>query len=453
MANISTPSDATRSVPAALAPEEASAEALSQASVRNEAGEGRSSRLEEFFSFSFPGGPREEARAREAAYHQELVHLFQQRVRILTSITLLVLPAFALLHGLLSASTRRSVALTHLVLLLTCLAVRALAPRLKRLQSLRALVFGAYTLYFVGAAAVCIQLSSPDVQAQVANHFIALCAFEQIVLSVMVLPLSTGEVAFIVGCGVASMGLAVSWALKPVLEQALGYVVGQGIEVNALQQLYLSHLFSFVFASVIVICLAHLNAVQRRSAFEAAWELRISAAQLEKLSTLDPVTGGWNRRRLEEVLHEEIARAARFERHFVVLMFDLDNFKVVNDTRGHAAGDDVLRLIYQAAVETVRQIDTVARFGSDEFVVVLPETSPEAAVTMAARLQDAVRDRLLQTWPPLSAQSKVTLSIGIFTSREATHLSVSSLLAGADGRLYSAKRAGKNQVSVSSLAP
>lgn len=368
-------------------------------------------------------------------WRAEMVRIFQQRLHLLSSITLLCLPAFALGHALLSPSTRRNVAVAHLILLAACVAARVLAPRLRSLSKLRALTFAAYAVYFAGAGVICTQVAAPSAGSPISNQFLALSAYAQIILSILVLPVAAGEVAVLAGFGLASMAVAASVAAGHNAEHGYG------------DPMYLSHLFAFVLTSSLVGCLAHLSALQRRAAFEAAWNLGRSAAQLEKISTLDPVTGGWNRRRIEAVLREEITRAGRFGRHFSVLMFDLDNFKSVNDTHGHAAGDDVLRAVHASAVETVRATDTVARFGGDEFVVVLPETTREAALAMAARLQAQVRVTLGEQWPPDSAQAAVTLSVGIAHSEDIARPTVAGLLAGADERLYNAKRGGKNRIT------
>jgi diguanylate cyclase (GGDEF)-like protein len=103
----------------------------------------------------------------------------------------------------------------------------------------------------------------------------------------------------------------------------------------------------------------------------------------ERLAITDPLTGSWNFRYLSMSLAREIERANRFERPLAVLMLDLDHFKQVNDTYGHARGDAVLREFAARITEQVREVDTLARYGGEEFVLVLPETTPDGAAMLA----------------------------------------------------------------------
>ena len=168
---------------------------------------------------------------------------------------------------------------------------------------------------------------------------------------------------------------------------------------------------------------------------------RVAAARIEHLAHYDPVTGLPNRTLVTELLEREVARARRSERGFAVLMIDLDGFKLVNDTWGHAAGDRVLALVGQRVAQCVRASDTVGRLGGDEFLAILPEATREGALQVAEKL----RDSLSQPYPIVPQGAKLGASVGVSYFGE--HGSdADALQRAADGALYEAKRRGKNRV-------
>ena len=179
--------------------------------------------------------------------------------------------------------------------------------------------------------------------------------------------------------------------------------------------------------------------------FAAAIALKNSelVEQLHSAATTDELTGLCNRRALEERLAAEISRSLRHQLHTSVLLLDLDRFKVVNDTMGHAAGDRLLVQVGQILRRQCRALDVVGRLGGDEFLVILPMTRPAEAKVFVARVQASLRE-IEKTNPEFGA---CTLSMGI---AESPHhgTTVSSVLAAADNALYRAKRAGRNTVEV-----
>ena len=162
-------------------------------------------------------------------------------------------------------------------------------------------------------------------------------------------------------------------------------------------------------------------------------------------SETDALTGQPNRRALDGLLEQQLALARSVGRPFSVLLLDIDHFKLVNDTHGHAVGDDTLRAFAQRVREHLRQGDHCARYGGEEFVVVLPGTTLVAALEVAERLRHGVAQLALIVEPSIRA----TVSIGAAQFIDGETLV--QLMERADRAVYAAKRGGRNQVRV--LAP
>jgi diguanylate cyclase (GGDEF)-like protein len=227
--------------------------------------------------------------------------------------------------------------------------------------------------------------------------------------------------------------------------------VGRGLSQNGSPQYAVAsaaQAFVLVTTAVVVICISYLQSVLRRRAFDSSFEVALQAAQLHEASATDALTGGYNRRHMEEALASELTRSARFGRPLSVIMFDLDNFKAVNDTLGHAAGDDVLRVIHDAAQEALREVDTIARFGGDEFLILLPETDTPAGRGVAQRLRTSTNAALRNNYGSNSLETKVTLSMGLLTVNQEEPMPAAEAISRVDGLLYEAKRGGKNRVAV-----
>jgi two-component system, cell cycle response regulator len=162
------------------------------------------------------------------------------------------------------------------------------------------------------------------------------------------------------------------------------------------------------------------------------------------LALTDELTGLYNRRYLLAHLDELVARVSRDGLDAAVLLVDIDHFKQVNDTYGHAAGDDVLRELAARATNTVRSVDLVARLGGEEFVVVMPETGPAIAVAVGERLRLAIANEPF-TIRASDERLPITVSIGI-TSAIGGGDDRDRLLKRADDALYCAKAEGRNRV-------
>jgi diguanylate cyclase (GGDEF)-like protein len=158
----------------------------------------------------------------------------------------------------------------------------------------------------------------------------------------------------------------------------------------------------------------------------------------------DPLTGCLNRRALEMRLKREWRQAKRRDAPLPVLAIDLDNFKPINDTHGHAVGDQVLRELAQIMRSTARETDHIARIGGDEFVILLPDTPWPGAMTFAERLRRNVHEH---NFGGQDAKLAVTISIGVALARGTDDVTPEYLLEEADRSLYRAKTGGRNRIS------
>lgn len=176
-------------------------------------------------------------------------------------------------------------------------------------------------------------------------------------------------------------------------------------------------------------------------------------AELERVAVRDGLTGVYNRRHLEQRLGEEVERARRYGQPLAVVVCDVDRFKSVNDTYGHAAGDAVLRGVATCLQATVRRTDLLARFGGEEFVVVAPSTDAAGGRTLAerARLALAAAPILASAGSGAHTMLRVTASFGVAATQGrdgAGSRGAEELLAAADAALYRAKANGRNRVEV-----
>ncbi|MDZ7642804.1 MAG: sensor domain-containing diguanylate cyclase [Woeseiaceae bacterium] len=182
-----------------------------------------------------------------------------------------------------------------------------------------------------------------------------------------------------------------------------------------------------------------------------ALENVLNRARLLRSGYTDFLTGWHNRRYLQLRIKEELARAAREHTTLVCLMLDIDHFKRINDTWGHAAGDEVLREIAHRIESQVRASDVAARYGGEEFVVLLPATDSAAAATLAERIRKAICETPIAVTD--EAAETMTASIGIASCAEPQpdedlKTVGDSLLARADVALYRAKSEGRDRVAI-----
>lgn len=160
--------------------------------------------------------------------------------------------------------------------------------------------------------------------------------------------------------------------------------------------------------------------------------------EVQRLAITDPLTGLFNRHRLQDALETEYERAVRYGRPVSIIMMDLDDLKVVNDTYGHAAGDAVLQAVAAAIRRNIRRLDLPTRYGGDEFLVLLPETNMTDALRVAERIGGEVRKLRAGDLP-------VSASTGVVQWSQA-YRSSSEFLASVDRVLYEAKRLGSGAI-------
>ncbi len=172
---------------------------------------------------------------------------------------------------------------------------------------------------------------------------------------------------------------------------------------------------------------------------------KLLEAELRRNSQIDPLTGAFNRRKLGEVLEQYHAQYRRYGHPCSALVMDIDNFKRINDNFGHMVGDQVLLYMSKGCQEILRETDLLVRYGGEEFVVLLPNTSLEEAQIVAERLRKRVKEKIVHQ---LGREKSVTISVGI-SSMHSDDDSHEMVIRRADHALYEAKRTGRDRVVVS----
>jgi len=169
------------------------------------------------------------------------------------------------------------------------------------------------------------------------------------------------------------------------------------------------------------------------------------------MAVTDGLTGLYNRRYLNSHIDNLLLQLGPDGKSFSVILIDIDHFKLINDTHGHGAGDEVLREFSKRVQRSIRGVDLVARMGGEEFVVVMPDTGLGVACIVAERLRQAIAEHAFPVTTDGPAEIKVTSSFGVAEAE--TGMSSSDLFGAADEALYDAKRSGRNQVVTRGLPP
>lgn len=179
----------------------------------------------------------------------------------------------------------------------------------------------------------------------------------------------------------------------------------------------------------------------RRMLYRRSNDLKQANARIEELAQLDELTGAYNRRHIMRCLADEIARVQRRQANCCIVLIDLDHFKRINDRFGHPVGDAVLRGFAKSVFANIRLIDKLGRYGGEEFLLVLPDTSLDQALQITDRLRSSIAER---DWRAIAPDVTLTISAG--ASSIAADDTLEDLLARADRALYLAKHAGRNRV-------
>jgi diguanylate cyclase (GGDEF)-like protein len=237
-----------------------------------------------------------------------------------------------------------------------------------------------------------------------------------------VFPLIVGGAALVVSPRV-TVALATAGTLGYLVALTAGPPGGLGAETVARVGINLTALILLAYVAMVI-------AREQRRARDAAI----------RMSTVDSLTGLFNRAYFFAAVEREIARSARTSRGFCLLMMDLDELKTINDRYGHFIGDRVLGAVGGVIRDGVRRIDTAARYGGDEFVVLLPETEVSGAWVLAEKIRLGVSEVLVP-----GSEARASMSVGVVTFPEDGH-TADELLIAADQAMYASKRTGKNRV-------
>lgn len=176
-------------------------------------------------------------------------------------------------------------------------------------------------------------------------------------------------------------------------------------------------------------------------------QLEQAIKQVERMAATDHLTGLYNRRHFGRVIEQMFAEAQRYDQDLACCMIDLDSYKQLNDTFGHQVGDQLLMLAGRVIQANLRKMDVAARYGGDEFVVLLPHQGAHEAALVASRIKEDFR---VASTSILRRDAGVNMSIGVESLRSGSPHCADHLLAGADAALYRAKDEGRNRVVLAS---
>jgi diguanylate cyclase (GGDEF)-like protein len=240
------------------------------------------------------------------------------------------------------------------------------------------------------------------------------------------------------GMGIMSMRSGQRSA-KYFLLAAIASTLGASVTALAVWGFIPFTLWTFRAVDVGMLIDATLLALALTYQFRVGQEERFRA---EQLARLDPLTGINNRRAFYDIAGSIWAIAQRHSHHLSVVLMDIDHFKRINDVHGHACGDDFLVETGKVLKRTVREQDVVARWGGEEFILLLPETDQREAAALAERLRMAIAEMRI---PGAKNAPTVTASFGV-AQRDFRHRNLDALISSADTRLYEAKDLGRDRV-------
>lgn len=271
--------------------------------------------------------------------------------------------------------------------------------------------------------------------------------------SILDVSIGNGIGTFLIVC----QGIAIMSLMRPMMTIAIfGSAFGvfwsllttEPIEATLLSSLKIQAVSLLVVACTVSIVMWHQytrTVLLRRQLSESNAILKAQQQELVTLAERDPLTGLYNRRQFMRMAELELVRADRMPRGTSLLMVDLDFFKKVNDQHGHPAGDSVLQQVAGILLSSVRASDLVGRMGGEEFIVLLPYTTPDQAVVVAEKLRHALRAHPLKIE---TLELPVTASFGVTGITETQKAPLQVLYAAADSALYNAKHGGRDRVEM-----
>jgi diguanylate cyclase (GGDEF)-like protein len=234
----------------------------------------------------------------------------------------------------------------------------------------------------------------------------------------------------IVGGAALVVSPRITFALAAIA--SLGYIFATAIPPGPVEPVTVAKVGINLTALVLLAYVATVIAREQRTARDAA----------VRLSTIDPLTSLFNRTFFFAAVDREIARSLRSNRGFCLLMMDVDELKTINDRYGHYFGDQVIRGVGEVIRSGVRKIDTAARYGGDEFVVLLPETDPTGAWVLAEKVRIGVTDLEVSV---AGTVIDASVSVGVVAFPDDGN-TADALMISADQAMYASKRGGKNRV-------
>jgi two-component system, cell cycle response regulator len=229
-----------------------------------------------------------------------------------------------------------------------------------------------------------------------------------------------------------------------VTGENVGHIAASAIRAGATDYVVKFGDYLFTIPLVIEKNLAVAKIIKEKE--ELRRQLEESNAQLEQMAATDPLTGLYNRRHFGRVLEQLFAETQRYANDLSCVMIDLDGYKQLNDGYGHQVGDQLLVMAGKVIAANMRRMDVAARYGGDEFVLLIPHAGAEDASQVADRIRNEYRASsaaLLR-----KEHGGVTMSIGVASSRLVGAASGEQLLARADAALYGSKEAGRNRVTI-----
>ena len=271
--------------------------------------------------------------------------------------------------------------------------------------------------------------------------------------SILDVSIGNGIGTFLIVC----QGIAVLSLMRPLMTLAIfgttfgvfWHILGtQSIDATLLSSLKIQAVSALVMAATMSVVMWHQytrTVLLRRQLSRSNEALQVQQRELVNLAERDALTGLYNRRQFMRLAEMELVRADRMPRGTSLLMVDLDFFKKVNDEHGHPAGDSVLQQVAGILLSSVRATDLVGRMGGEEFIVLLPHTTPDQAIHVAEKLRVALRAHPLKIE---RLELPVTASFGVTGVTDAQKAPLQALYTAADQALYAAKHHGRDRVEI-----